>query len=68
MSALVAPNRKVGGYLFAGLVILGELFEAPKMITDWPGFLIFWRVVADVIMISTALKVAASSKDLKVEA
>lgn len=68
MSALVAPNRRVGGLVFVGLVVFGELLKIREFVADWPGHLIFWRVVADLLMIHGALTAAASPKDFKIEA
>lgn len=66
LSVFVAPNRKVGGYAFVMFVVLGELFKIREMLADWPGHLIFWRVVADAVMVHGALSIAVVPKELKI--
>lgn len=66
LSVAVSPNRKIGGYLFVGLLVLGELFKIREFVADWPGHLIFWRVVADAVMIHGALSIAVVPKEMKI--
>lgn len=58
----IAPNRVAGCWIFIGFIIIGGLVEAPEMIRIWPGRLIFWRLVADLLMINAALNVSAARK------
>lgn len=66
LSVAVSPNRKVGGYIFIGLLVLGEILKVREMVADWPGHLIFWRVVADAVMIHGALSIAVVPKEMKI--
>lgn len=65
MSSLVAPDRKVGGYVFIGLLVVVEFFNIREAIADWPIHLIIWRVVVDGFMVHGALTAASSPKDFK---
>jgi hypothetical protein len=66
LSVAVSPNRKIGGYLFVGLLVLGELLKIREFVADWSGHLIFWRVVADAVMIHGALSIAVVPKEMNI--
>ena len=57
---VIAPNHVAGCWIFIGFIVIGGLIEAPEMISIWPGRLIFWRLVADLLMIKGALDACAA--------
>ena len=65
LSVAVSPNRKVGGYIFIGLLVLGELLKVREMIADWPRHVVIWRLVADAVMIHGAWSIAKVPKEMR---